>query len=76
MRGFHEARASESRLRVLFDDDQVSFGLPAKATLGEVADCVAGLAKFHDGALIAVDVRKPKHTASAIASRRVPHGTH
>jgi len=40
MRGFHEARASESRLRVVFEDDQVSFGFPTLATLGDVADWV------------------------------------
>ena len=46
MRGFHEARASESRLRVVFEDDQFSFGVPTVATLGDVADWVASLAKL------------------------------
>jgi hypothetical protein len=63
-------------LRVLFEDDQVSFGFPAKATLGDVADGVAGLAKLHDGALVAVDVKMPRQLASAIASTGVSHGTH
>ena len=30
MQGFHQARANESRLRVVFRDDQVSFGFPAE----------------------------------------------
>jgi hypothetical protein len=76
MRGFHEARARESRLRVVFDDDQLSFGVPTMATLGDVADWVAGLAKLHDGALVAVDVKMPRQTASSIASTGVSHGTH
>ena len=38
MRGFHQARANKSRLRVVFRDDQVSFGFPASATLGDVAN--------------------------------------
>ena len=76
MRGFHEARASESRLRVVFEDDQVSFGFPTIATLGDVADCVAGLANFHDGVIVAIDVKMPRRTASSIASTRISHGTH
>ena len=76
MRGFHEARASESRLRVLFEDDQVSFGFPNLATLGDVADWVGGLAKLHDGALVAVDVKMPRRAAPSIASTGASHGTH
>jgi len=76
MLGFHEARACESRLRVVFEDDEVSFGFPTMATLGDVADWVAGLAKFHDGALVAVDVKMPRRAASSIASTGVSHGTH
>ena len=56
MREFHEARASESQLRVVFE---VSFDVPTMATLGDVADCVAGLLKRHGGALVAVDVKLP-----------------
>jgi hypothetical protein len=76
MRGFHEARASESRLRVVFEDDHVSFGFPTMATLGEVANCVAGLAKLHDSALVAIDVKMPKRAAPSIASTGASHGTH
>ena len=36
MQGLHEARANEFRLRVVFSDDQLSFGFPASATLGDV----------------------------------------
>ncbi len=76
MRGFHEARAGESRLRVVFDDDQVSFGVPTIATLGDVADWVAGLANFHAGAPVAIDVKLPRTSDSSIASTGVSHGTH
>jgi len=76
MRGFHEARVSESRLRVVFEDDQVSFGVPTLATLGDIADWVAGLANIHDGALVAIDVKMPRQTASSIAPTGALHGTH
>jgi hypothetical protein len=76
MRGFHEAQASESRLRVVFEDDQVSFGFPTMATLGDVADWVAGLAELHDSGLVAIDVKMPRRAASSIASIGVSHGTH
>ena len=67
---------AKSRLRVVFEDDQVCFGLPAMATLGDVADWVAGLAKLHDSALVAIDVKMPRRAASSIASTGVSHGTH
>jgi hypothetical protein len=73
MRGFHEARASESRLRVVFE---VSFDVPTMATLGDVADCVAALLKRHDGALVAVDVKLPRRMDSSITSTGVSYGTH
>ncbi len=76
MRGFQEVRASESQLRVVFEDDQVSFGFPTTATLGDIADWVAGLAKFHDSALVAIDVKMPRRTGSSVASIGVSHGTH
>jgi hypothetical protein len=76
MQGFHQARASESRLRVVFRDDQVSFGFPASATLGDVADWVAGVAKAHHSAVIAIDVTMPARANSSIASKEVSHGTH
>ena len=59
MQGFHQARANELRLRVVFRDDQVSFGFSADATLGDVADWVAGVARFHDNAVVAIDVTMP-----------------
>ena len=76
MQGFHQARANESRLRVVFRDDQVSFGFPASATLGDVADWVAGVARFHHSAVIAIDVTMPARTNSSVASEGVSHGTH
>ena len=76
MLGFHEARASESRLRVVFEDDEVSFGFPTMATLGDVADWVEGLAKLHDSALVAIDVKMPRRAARFIASTGATHGTH
>ena len=76
MRGFHEARASESRLRVVFEDGQVSFGFPTLATLGDVADWVAGVAKLHDSGLVAIDVKMPRRAASSIASTGASYGTH
>ena len=50
MQGFHQPRASESRLRVVFKDDEISIGFPASATLSDVADWVAGVARFHRAA--------------------------
>jgi NADPH-dependent 2,4-dienoyl-CoA reductase/sulfur reductase-like enzyme len=76
MQGFHEARASESQLRVVFEDDQISFGVPSLVTLGDVADWVANLAKLHDSPLVAVDVKMPRRAAPSIASTGVSHGTH
>ena len=75
MQGFHEARSTESRLRVVFEDDAVSLGFPANATLGDIADCVAGVAGFHESAVVAVNVTMPAHTTS-IASKEASHGTH
>lgn len=76
MQGFHQARANESRLRVVFRDEQVSFGFPAGATLGDVAECVAGMARFHHGAVRAIAVTMPVRANSSIASKGVSHGTH
>ena len=76
MQGFHQTRANESRLRVVFRDDEVSFGFPADATLGDVADWVAGVARFHHSAVIAIDVTMPARTSSSIATKGVSHGTH
>ncbi len=76
MQGFHQARANESRLRVVFRDDQVSFGFPASATLGDVADWIEGVARFRHGAVIAIDVTMPALINSSIVSKGVAHGTH
>ena len=76
MQGFHQARANESRLRVVFRDDEVSFGLPADATLGDVADWVAGAARVHHSAVIAIAVTMPARANSSIAPKGVTHGTH
>ncbi len=76
MQGFHQARANESRLRVVFRDDQVSFGFPASATLGDVADWIEGVARFRHGAVIAIDVTMPARTNSSVASEGISHGTH
>jgi len=63
-------------LRVVFEDDQVSFGFSTITTLGDVADWVEGLARLHDGAVVAVDVKMPRQTVSSIASTGGSHGTH
>ena len=76
MQGFHQARANKSRLRVVFRDDQVSFGFPASATLGDVADWIEDVARFRHGAVIAIDVTIPALTNSSIVSKGVAHGTH
>ncbi len=76
MQGFHQARMNESRLQVAFRDDQVSFGFPASATLGDIADSVAAVARFHHGAVIAINVTMPARANSSIASKGVSHGTH
>ncbi len=76
MRGFHQAQATESRLRVVFSDDEVSFGFPASATLGDVADWVAGVARFHHSAVIAIDVTMPAHANSSTTSKGGSHGAH
>jgi hypothetical protein len=36
---------------------------------------VAGLANIHDGALVAIDVKMPRRTASSIAPTGALHGT-
>ena len=72
MRGVHQARASESRLRVVFEDGEVSFGFPIGTTLGDVTDWVAGLTKLHESGLLAVDVKMPRRAAST----EVSHATH
>ena len=46
------------------------------ATLGDVADWVAGVARFHHGAVIAIAVTMPARANSSIASKGVSHGTH
>ena len=76
MQIFHSARASEPRLRVVFEDEQVSFGFAAGATLAEAADWVAGVARFHDGALPAIDVTMPMFPDSSTASKGVFDGAH
>ena len=72
---FHEARKSEARLRVIFADDQVSLGLPAGATLGDVAYWVAALANLHDSAVVSIKLTAPMRRSS-IDSTGVFHGTH
>jgi len=76
MQGFHQAQANEPRLRVVFSDDEVSFGFPESATLGDVADWVAGVARFHHGAVVAIDVTMPARKNSSIPSKGASHGTH
>ena len=73
---FHQARANESRLRVVFRDDQVSFGFPASATLGDVADWVADVARFRHDAVIAIAVTMPALANSSIVSIGVVQRTH
>jgi hypothetical protein len=46
------------------------------ATLGDVADWVAGLAELHDSGLVAIDIKMPRRAASSIASTGVSHGAH
>ena len=76
MLDFHEARTSESRLRVIFEDEELSFGFPADATFGDLADCIASVARFHDSAVVAVNITMPAHTIPSLSSRGAPHGTH
>lgn len=76
MLGFHEARTSESRLRVIFENEEVSFGIPADATFGELADRIASVARFHDSAVVAVNLTMPAHTNPSLSSKGVSHGTH
>ena len=75
MQGFHEVRSNESRLRVVFAEEAVSFGFPANATLNDIADCVAVIAGFHSGGVVAVNVKMPAGLNSIIP-KGACHGTH
>jgi len=76
MLGFHQARTSESRLRVIFEEEELSFGFPAGATFGDLADRIACVARFHDSAVVAVNLTMPAHTNPSLPSKETPHGTH
>ena len=76
MLDFHEARISEFRLQVIFEDEELSFGIPADVTFGDLADCIASVARFHDSAVVAVNLTMPMHTGPSLPSKEAPHGTH
>jgi hypothetical protein len=61
---------------VTFKDDAVSFGFPASATLADVADWVESVARFHDSAVVAINVTMPAHMNSIIKPVGVFYGTH
>jgi hypothetical protein len=53
----HTALAGDLRLRVVFDKNSIALGLPAGATLGDIADWLGDAARLHNGALRSVDVK-------------------
>lgn len=76
MQGFHEPQPTESRLRVAFMDDAVSFGFPASATLAEVANWVESVAQIHDSAVVAINITMPTYMNQVVKQIGVSHGTH
>jgi len=73
---FHTATGAEARLRVVFDDDEVSIDIIANATFGELAEYVRGVAKTHRGAPVTVAVTIPATSTPGTTSKGLSHGTH
>jgi hypothetical protein len=67
MKSFHSVRTCRLRLRAVFDDDEVSVGVPPSVTLADVADWVDGVSRFHTGAPLAIDVTLPYSAAHSLA---------
>jgi hypothetical protein len=51
------SRPQPSLVTVLFSDTALFFEIPAGATMGELADCLADLSEAHGGKPVAVDVQ-------------------
>ena len=49
-------RTGDSRLRFVFDDGVVSFGLAADVTFGDIARTLGGLSSRRYGSPVAIDV--------------------
>jgi hypothetical protein len=45
-------------------------------TFGDLADCIASVARFHDSAVVAVNLTMPVHTGPSLPSKEALHGTH
>ena len=56
MQPFHTPLPTEPRLRVVFGDSSVSFGLSSRTTLADVAGWVEDVARIHHSAPVAIDV--------------------
>ena len=53
---------------MVFTDTSIALGLPAGSTLGELADRVADIARWHKGSLLAIDVRMaPRRATPSLA---------
>lgn len=76
MQILNATRASEPRLRVVFENAEVSLGFPAGATLGDVAACVEGIARLQDRAPVAIDITVAYSASPFRYSKATSHGTH
>jgi hypothetical protein len=56
MGSFHIDRSTQNRVIAMFQSSAHSIDLPQNATFADLADRLADLGEWHDGALISVDV--------------------
>jgi hypothetical protein len=76
MQNFHTTQASEPRLRVVFEDAEVSFGFYPGATLGDVASWVEGIARLRACPPVAIDITMAAAASPFRYSRAASHATH
>ncbi len=70
---FHSPQASESRLRVVFEDAEVLFEFPAGATLADIAHWIEGVARLQESAPVAIDVIVATSARPSRYSKGVSH---
>ena len=56
MQSLQADRTGDSRLRFVFDDGVVSFGLPADVTFGDIARTLGEVSSRRHGSPVAIDV--------------------
>jgi hypothetical protein len=76
MQGFHSARISKPRLRLVFKNGAVSFGLSAGATLADVAELVEQIARRKHSVPLAVAVKMAVAPSMFPASKGASHAAH